>query len=137
MKEIRKPKKDSSERIAAPSSSANAQQFDHPIFCLRHIQAGYDIADCTPEQRMQLLEQLRNLSKLTWNEIRSAHRHGLGTEKIPTSIIKPAIPRPPATDDVTFLAFRFAGKAPMVGFRAGAAFRILWLDHNFSVYRHE
>ena len=87
---------------------------------------------------MQLIEQLRNLSRLTWIETRNAHKGGLGSEKIPRYRIKKPIPGSPAiTEDVEFISFRFAGKNPMIGFRTGAVFRILWLDHDFSVYPHE
>lgn len=38
------------------------------------------------------------------------------------------------TPDVTLIAFRFWGKAPMVGFRDGRTFHIVWLDVDFSLY---
>jgi len=40
------------------------------------------------------------------------------------------------TDDVTIWAIRFAGMNPMVGYKRGDVFHIVWLDHNFSVYEH-
>jgi hypothetical protein len=40
------------------------------------------------------------------------------------------------TEDVTLLSFRFHGKAPMVGYRVGRIFHIVWLDHDFAVYSH-
>ena len=44
----------------------------------------------------------------------STHRHGLGCEKIQQSSIRVSIPKR-VTPDVTLLAFRFYGKAPIIG----------------------
>jgi len=39
------------------------------------------------------------------------------------------------TEDVQrFIAFRFSGRAPMVGYRVQAIFYLLWLDRNFTLY---
>ncbi|MEG4867017.1 MULTISPECIES: hypothetical protein [Microcoleaceae] len=37
-------------------------------------------------------------------------------------------------DDVNFIAFRFGGMAPMVGYRDGAVLYIIWLDRDFTLY---
>ena len=75
------------------------------------------------------------MSQLTWNEIRSAHRHGLGGEKIDRTAIKRPIPSH-VTEDVTFLAYRFSGMKPMVGYRLKEMFHIIWLDRDFTLYDH-
>jgi hypothetical protein len=72
---------------------------------------------------------------MTWNQLVGSHRHGSGTEKTARQSIRAPIPRH-VTEDVTFLAFRFHRKRPMVGYRDGRIFHILWLDHSFSVYDH-
>jgi hypothetical protein len=68
-------------------------------------------------------------------DIKFAPRHGLGTEKIARSSIKAPIPDR-VTDDAEFLALRYNGKHPMIGFRDGRIFYVIILDHNFSAYRH-
>ena len=46
-------------------------------------------------------------------------------------------PCPHLTEDVQrLIAFRFAGNAPMVGYRVQAIFYILWLDRDFTLYDH-
>jgi hypothetical protein len=35
-----------------------------------------------------------------------------------------------------FLAFRFCGKAPMIGYRENEIFHIIWLDPKFKAYNH-
>jgi len=72
---------------------------------------------------------------MSWAQINQAPRHGLGYEKISHTSIKAAIP-PHITEDVNFLAFRFSGKAPMVGYRKQEVFYIVWLDRNFTLYDH-
>ncbi|MEK8017899.1 MAG: hypothetical protein VSS75_013585 [Candidatus Parabeggiatoa sp.] len=42
----------------------------------------------------------------------------------------------PIPEDANFLAFQFYGMAPMIGYRDGSIFYILWLDIHFSVYSH-
>lgn len=68
-------------------------------------------------------------------ELRLANKHGSGCEKIDTKAILAAKPTHLA-EDITYLAFRFYGKAPMVGYRDGRTFHILWLDREFKVYKH-
>lgn len=71
----------------------------------------------------------------TWRQLRSDDKHGLGSETISRDALKVALP-PCVTDDATILAFRFKGKAPMVGFKLEGVFYILWLDRAFDVYDH-
>jgi hypothetical protein len=58
-----------------------------------------------------------------------------GYEKIPHVRIRAGIP-PAITEDVDILAFRFCGKAPMVGFRLDEVFFVVWLDRGFTLYDH-
>jgi len=39
-------------------------------------------------------------------------------------------------DDGEFLALRFSGKKPMVGFRSSRIFHVVWFDSKFSLYEH-
>ncbi len=65
-----------------------------------------------------------------------APRHGLGYERIEKNAIKCGIPSV-VPDDTDLIAFRFAGNAPMVGYRKERTFFILWLDRDFTLYDHE
>ena len=82
-----------------------------------------------------MIQQIGLLSRMTWQEIYQAPRHGLGAEKIAQSAIRPALPSL-LTEDIGLIALRFSGRKPMVGFRDTNVFRLLWLDHDFSVYDH-
>lgn len=108
-----------------------------PIFAFDKMQdgSGYSVNCCNGEHRAAALSKIFILSKMTWSEIQNAPRHGLGTEKIHRSSIKAAIPAN-VTEDVTFLALRYNGKAPMVGYRDGRTFHVLYLDHTYTLYNH-
>ena len=72
---------------------------------------------------------------LSWNELIHHRRHGLGYEKIPKRLIKPAIPE--HLDLETYLAFRHQGNLPFVGFRTGDVFHVLWVERRYNdLYNH-
>jgi len=100
--------------VKAVSNNTEIENFVHPIFCFRHIHKEHNLDVCTPDEKISLIERMVKLSGMTWLEIQSANKHGLGTEKIEYTSIKPS--RPPfITKDVTFLlAARFHGKAPFL-----------------------
>jgi hypothetical protein len=100
------------------------------------MQDGYCVSDCDREHQAAFAVALWERARMTWAQITLAQRHGLGTEKIARSALKVSIPSK-ITPDVDFIAMRFHGNAPMVGYRDGRIFQVLWLDHDFSVYDHE
>lgn len=106
-----------------------------PVFSFEKMQdgSGYSVNCCDSEDQAALAKRLFLLSRNTWREISQAPKHGIGTEKIERSAIRPAVP---VTEDVTLLALRFNGKKPMVGYRDGRVFYVLWMDKDFSVYNH-
>ncbi len=123
------------ERISARDSVSGSTDGLTPIFCLRYLSPPFCVTSCQQVEQASFAVTLRRLSMLTWQEIKSAHRHGLGTEKIGRASIKAPIPKE-ITDDVDFLAVRFHGKAPMVGFRSNQIFHVVWLDRAFTLYNH-
>ncbi|MDE1491932.1 hypothetical protein [Xenorhabdus bovienii] len=106
-----------------------------PEFSLRYLQNNYCVDSCQRDEKAALSDSLFRLSQLTWSQIKQQHRHALGFEKIHRTAIKPAIP-PHITEDVNLIAFRFSGMKPMVGYRRDSTFFIVWLDRDFTVYRH-
>ena len=87
------------------------------------------------ELNAALADAIWKRSKLTWQELLRTQHHGLGSEKISRASIKAQIPRG-ITEDVTFIASRFHGLAPMIGYRENRIFHVVWLDFKFSVYAH-
>ncbi|MBX7046235.1 MAG: hypothetical protein K1X86_10390 [Ignavibacteria bacterium] len=106
-----------------------------PYFSFKHLSNTHCISKCDKDEKSDFADTMYKLSQLTWIQIINSHRHGLGTEKIHQSSIKQ--PRPVSiTEDVVFLAIRFSGMKPMVGFRRNATFYPIWFDRTFDVYDH-
>lgn len=70
-------------------------------------------------------DALYKRKSLTWNEIKQASKHGLGTEKIPKTAINEPSPTFITEDLDDYLVFRYNGKSPMVGYRVREVFYIL------------
>jgi hypothetical protein len=127
------PKPTTGTRVGTHDAPTTDWQESPPAFCLRYMVAAYSVDSCNKDEKAALADAMWRRSRLTWKELRSAHRHGLGGETI-KSINRP---RPSVvTEDVTLLAFRFSGPKAMVGFRVGRIFHVIWLDHDFTVYDH-
>lgn len=108
-----------------------------PLFSLERIQAGdYCFSSMSTDCKAFFGDAIFRRRTLTWSEIKQAGRHGLGFEKIAKSSIKAPIPAFIKDDVDHFLAFRFNGMRPMVGFRQRDIFYVLWFDHNFTLYPH-
>lgn len=123
-------------RIASPPATAEIPpQQQTPVFCLRYLQGDYCLSKCNKDEKAALSDTLQQLSRLTWAQIAVAPRKGAGYEKIARNSLKSGLP-PHLTDDVNVLAFRFFGNAPMVGYRDGRVFHILFLDRDFTLYDH-
>lgn len=106
-----------------------------PVFCLHHLADGWRISDCERDDQAAFALTTEKLSRVTWRDIRNAHRHGVGAEKISRHALKAPVPVG-IDDDVQFLALRFSGKKPMVGFRSSRIFHVVWFDSRFSLYDH-
>jgi len=115
-----------------PSDKSDDQT---PIFSLEFMVDGYCVHSCQKDQKAHFAMALYKRSKLTWKELRLAPRDGLGYEKIARNALKVSIPAK-VTEDVDMIAFRCIGQAPMVGFKLGRIFHILWIDKNFTLYNH-
>ena len=108
----------------------------HPVFCFRYLHKDYHIDKCETDEKISLLERIVKLSGLTWQEIEYSSRHTFGSEKIHRDAIKQDLPNE-ITDDVPFfLALRFCGKKPFVGFRNKFIFHVLYIDRDFTLYKH-
>jgi len=108
---------------------------DKPAFSFEFLQSGHCITLCDERDRLSFIDNMRILSQMTWQQIRNAPRHGLGSEKINRDSFKVKIPNW-VTDDITFIAIRFSGLKPMVGYQSGRIFQVVWFDRDFDVYDH-
>lgn len=126
-----------SEGARIKAHAAQSENFDkmRPVFCFEHMVSGYCVNSCTKDEKAHLADALFKRSQMTWAELRQAHKMGLGYEKISRNSLKKSVPTA-IKEDVQIIAFRFAAKAPMVGFRDKEVFRVIWLDRAFDLYNH-
>jgi hypothetical protein len=124
-------------RKFSPSSENQrpSPETQKPVFSLYYIQKSHCLSDCNKDEKAAFSDTLHKLSQLTWNEIILSPRHGLGCEKISRNSIKSAIPSH-IKDDAVLIAFRFFGRASMVGYREGNTLHVIWLDRTFTLYNH-
>ena len=106
-----------------------------PAFSFDYLQDSHCITLCDDSDQLAFVNALRKLSKLTWNQIKSTQRHGLGSEKIHRRSFRVPIPTI-VGEDITFIAIRFSGFKSMVGYQEGRILQIVWFDRNFDVYDH-
>jgi len=124
-------------RIIPPAEKRGSTEHDNPTFSLKYLQPDYDVSCCEKDDKAGFAETLQKLSLLTWHQINISPRHGLGCEKIARTSLRVAIPTS-ITDEVNFLAFRFShDNKAMIGYRDEEMLYIVWLDRNFTVYKHE
>lgn len=124
------------QHLGVPTSTGKPLNQSPPVFSLEYMDGGdYSLDRCEVREKADFADALYKRSCLTWNQIQCAPRHGLGPENIPRHIIRTSIPQH-VTPDVTLNAFRFSGKKPMVGYRQGRIFYVLWLDRQFTLYPH-
>ena len=135
-KEIVSPPITQGQRIQAPARTGPPSGQRHPAFSLEYMDRGrYGLAACELREKGDFADALYKRSQLSWDELQSSPKHGLGPEKLPRSRIRTGIPAQ-VTPEVTFLAFRFSGQKAMVGYRQGHIFYVLWLDRDFTLYDH-
>jgi len=108
-----------------------------PVFSLEKLEPGYYcFSKLDQKDKAAFAESIFKRRNIPWREIKNLPRHGLGLEKIAKSSIKTILPKHITEDFNFFLAFRFSGKKPMVGYRINEIFYVLWFDHNFTLYEH-
>lgn len=136
-REFKKPKKNVGSIIGAPTTSEiEDASFDYPIFCFRHLDNSYGLSNCNADDMTALLTRLAKLSTMSWNDIKLADRHGLGSEKIFKTSIRASFPSFISDDVDHLLAFRFNGLAPFLGHRNKSVLHIIFIDSGFSLYDH-
>ena len=130
------PDKGKAKHIASlgPVAEPPPQQ-QTPVFCLHYLKGDYCLSKCDKDEKATLSDTLHQLCRLTWGQIAVASRKGVGYEIISRKALKTGLP-PHISDDVNLLAFRFCGNKPMIGYREGRIFHILFLDRDFTLYDH-
>mgnify|MGYP006325550845 CR=1 FL=1 len=131
-----KPPLNQGKKFGIKEEMIEVPHYDYPIFCFKHLHRNHNLDKCDSEEKKALIEKVVVLSQMSWQQIQQAPRHGLGSEKIAISSIKPKCP-PFITDDVKFLlSVRFQGKKPFLGHKDRFIFHVIFIDRDFTVYSH-
>jgi hypothetical protein len=130
------PAEDVGRHIVAHESSETPYNQLYPVFSLEHMARwvkDHCLLTCNKDERAAFAMALNKLSQLTWAQLKQAPREKLGYEKISSlKVVAPGgIPK-----GVSFVAFRFEGMKPMIGYREKNIFHVVWLDHKFKCYKH-
>jgi len=132
---IKRPKAGGGRRLKPRDSQSTSFNKERPIFSLHHLQNSHCLSLCDRDQKAAFADALYKRSRLSWGELKQVGRHGLGYEKIYHTSMSVPIPSC-VTEDVTIIAFRFNGHAPMIGYRDQATFHVVWIDPNYTAYDH-
>lgn len=90
----------------------------------------------TPNQRSEFLLKWYRRSQISWTDLRTHQRHGLGSEKIPLAQIHPACPEF-LEDEDHVIVFRHEGNLPFAGIRASDVFYVIWIEAEYGkLYDH-
>ena len=132
-----KQKQSISNHIKTANQTYNPDNFPPRFsfrFLIKHPNFGFE--SLNDSSKIALLDTLNKLSQLKWAHLRLAPRHGLGYEKIEKAALNFTLPCDiPA--DRSIIAFRFCGKAPMLGYRSAyGTFYIIAFDCKFIAYKH-
>lgn len=121
----------SSTRISEPRVAEISPKDLPPAFSLRYIQHNLD--DCEKEEKAAFADAMYKRREMTWQEIETKPRHGLGCEVIKKGL---KVRTPDCVGDRKILSLRFCGMKPMIGFREKEIFYVLWFDREFKIYKH-
>ena len=136
MGKIKNPHQANQGKHVKVTPTVEIQNFEHPIFCYRHLHKDYCLEQCDQDEKKSLMERFVTLSQMTWQQISQAHRHGLGYEKIAIGGLSAKCP-PFITEDVThLLAFRYQGKKPFLGHRNRFILHVIFIERDYTLYDH-
>jgi len=135
-KRIKVAKQATSRRITYPIHAKAPSITQRPVFSFLYLEHSHCVSKCNKEEKLSFVDKMRALSTMAWNQIWSTPHLGLGCEKIERQRIKGAAIPATIGPDINFLAIRFHGTKPMVGFRVDNIFHIVWFDRNFDLYDH-
>ncbi len=133
MAKLKKYKVSGSKKLKTPPSVSVNYDRSKPKFSLEYLQRDYCLSHCQQEEKASFADAIHKRSQLTWSQINSLPRHGLGYEIIPQHQINSGLPNH-LSKEVNLLSFRCFGIKPMVGYRKNDTFYVLWLDRNHDLY---
>jgi hypothetical protein len=116
-------------------NEAVRQATGYPMLSFRHVRSGYCVEELTEKQRSDFLLKWFRRAKFTWAALGQHDKHALGYEFMPKKQIKPQLPEHLQQDK--YMVFRHHQNLPVLGFKAGDTFYVLWIENEYGqVYDH-
>jgi len=120
---------------AIAENEVTRQANGYPMLSFKHIRQGYCVEELSERQRSEFLLKWFKRAKFTWAELGLHAKHSLGFEFMPHNEIKPMVPE--YLRQEKYMVFRHEGNLPIVGFKAGDIFYVLWIEKEYGqVYKH-
>lgn len=119
-------------RLVVAGDSTNAEKV---VFSFEHFGGKSHGFDSESSEFKALVQHLKILSSMTWQEIQNSSRHKLGSETIPRGQIREPIP-PCLPEKNAVLSFRYSGMKPFIGIRNGRVLDVLYIDPSMDIYDH-
>ena len=132
---IKNPQYNNSESIKRPQTIADNTDSDTPVFSLELMVNGYCLARVSKDRKAHFADALFKRRQLSWIQLKLGGRHALGCEIIPREALRKPVPKK-VPNDVNIIAFRCHDMIPMVGYRDGRIFHIIWIDWVLDLYDH-
>lgn len=106
-----------------------------PAFSFRYMKyhGKNCLSQCDQQAQSFIVEKLLRMSQLTWRQIISAPKKGLGYEPIPRNRFKVPLPSV-VTPEVPLLVFRFSDSGRMAGFRDKDIYHIIVVGSTHNLY---
>ncbi len=129
---IKRPKLESSKTIPARRDTSDSIQARHPSLSLRHVHSKFCVTGCDSRTQKSFLKKFKAITAMTWAQVQSASREGLGYERI--AQLDDELPE--AAGGEKSMCFRLHGIGRMIGFRKDDVFYVVWFDEKGKKYKH-
>lgn len=103
----------------------------------RLLENGWGVAELTHERAHSFLEKWQKRGCMTWDQVRAAGKHNLGSESLPATRILPQLPRWMESDE-KLIVLRHYDRLAQVGVRIADTFEVVWIEPEYNkLYSHD
>jgi len=108
----------------------------NPIFSLYHMKYGSKncLSSCDTRLKAKFTDKILMLSQITWKEVFSAHKEGIGKENIPINQFKIPLPKLVTPDIRSLMVFQLSKSERMAGIKIEEIYHVLVVGNN--LYDH-
>jgi len=133
-KKIKRRQLERKEKIKPHESSDKPPLSEYPAFSLYYEDREYGLNKCTKEEKAAFADKISKLSQRKWGEIINSPGIGCTIFKDNSQLTRPIPPH--ISPDVKLIEIHFQGNKPMLGYREGSIFYVIFFDPKFALYKH-